>query len=255
MISAGDCAMFNYCNGHGRCELSTSTCQCYEGWGADTDVTYYRSPDCSRRTCPAGKAWADVPTADKVAHRLAECSNRGICNRVSGQCECFDGFTGDACNRNKCPNDCSGHGQCFSMKQLAKLSNALPLSPNSYYEGEEDSTTWDEDMSFGCVCDSSWDVGLYSGETQVPEWFGPDCSLRHCPSADDIVTDYFDETVCQNVTASNSIYKGGHGNKCFVECGNRGKCDYKTGLCHCFDGFYGSDCTKRDVLAKYKRID
>ena len=39
-------------------------------------------------------------------------------------------------------------------------------------------STWDEDKIFGCVCESSWSVGLGSGETQEPEWFGPDCSLR-----------------------------------------------------------------------------
>jgi hypothetical protein len=26
-----------------------------------------------------------------------DCSNRGICNYNSGQCTCFDGFWGDAC--------------------------------------------------------------------------------------------------------------------------------------------------------------
>ena len=31
---------------------------------------------------------------------------------------------------------------------------------------------------FGCVCDSSWSVGLGAGDTQEPEWFGPDCSYR-----------------------------------------------------------------------------
>ena len=33
-------------------------------------------------------------------------------------------------------------------------------------------------MSMGCVCDSSWPVGLGAGERQEPEWFGADCSLR-----------------------------------------------------------------------------
>lgn len=42
----------------------------------------------------------------------------------------------------------------------------------------KDHTTWDEDKIFGCVCESQWPVGLGSGETQEPEWFGPDCSLR-----------------------------------------------------------------------------
>jgi hypothetical protein len=29
-------------------------------------------------------------------------------------------------------------------------------------------------MIYGCVCDSSWTVGLASGQTQQPEYFGPD---------------------------------------------------------------------------------
>lgn len=47
-----------------------------------------------------------------------------------------------------------------------------------YLKTLKDSTTWDEDKIYGCVCDSSWTVGLASGEVQEPEWFGPDCSLR-----------------------------------------------------------------------------
>jgi len=30
----------------------------------------------------------------------------------------------------------------------------------------------------GCLCESSWAVGLLANETQEAEWFGPDCSLR-----------------------------------------------------------------------------
>jgi hypothetical protein len=138
-------------------------------------------------------------------------------------------------------------------------------------------------MSFGCLCDSSWPVGLGPGQTQVPEWFGADCSKRestscynmisagdillilhhvlslhflvlgHCPSADDLNT-ATNETVCQGKIAPGSLYAGQWGNLCYVECSNRGKCDYKTGLCHCFDGHYGADCTKRDVLAKFQKI-
>ena len=35
-------------------------------------------------------------------------------------------------------------------------------------------------MVFGCVCDSSWSVGLTAGATQQAEWFGADCSRRKC---------------------------------------------------------------------------
>jgi hypothetical protein len=135
--SSTNCAMLNYCNGHGLCDGSTSTCSCYTGYGAATDITLYRAPDCSAITCPSGKAWADLPTAEKIAHALAECSNMGTCDRKTGTCKCYEGFTGSACQRLKCPKDCSGHGQCFSMKQLARMSDAQPLNNNTYYEGDE----------------------------------------------------------------------------------------------------------------------
>ena len=74
-----------------------------------------------------------------------------------------------------CPNDCSGHGQCLNVKRMATMTNALPLSNATTYAGYESTHTWDEDMVYGCVCDSSWTVGLGSGEVQEPEWFGNDC--------------------------------------------------------------------------------
>lgn len=246
-----DCSMQNDCNGHGTCISSTSTCSCYDGWGASTDITLYRAADCSARTCPSGYAWADVPSSSNTAHARAECSNRGVCDRSSGLCSCFVGFGGASCDRNKCPDDCSGHGTCVSIKQMARMSNALPLNANTYYEGGNSSTTWDEDMSYGCVCDSKWTVGLGSGERQEPEWFGADCSMRHCPSGDDPRTTA-DETDCYNVTAANSNSVGLVGNLCQVDCAKRGLCNYKTGECQCFNGYYGHDCTSMDQRAVYE---
>lgn len=247
-----DCSMLNECSGHGECVNRTSTCNCAEGYGAASDIAFYKAPDCSQRTCPAYKAWADLPTSATRAHAYAECSNRGSCDRTTGLCKCWAGFEGNACQRMKCPNDCSGHGQCLSMEQQAKISSALPLAPNTYYEGSD--STWDEDMIFGCVCDSSWEVGLGNGQRQEPEWFGPDCSLRHCPSADNPNT-IIDETNCTNVLAKNSIYRGDLGNLCQVDCANLGKCNYQRGVCKCFDGQFGSDCTIADPNAVYATIN
>lgn len=40
-----------------------------------------------------------------------------------------------------------------------------------------ESSVWDHDVIYGCVCDSSWRVGYRAGETQLSEYFGADCSL------------------------------------------------------------------------------
>jgi len=37
--------------------------------------------------------------------------------------------------------------------------------------------------------------------------------------------------------------KGLVGNKCHVDCSNRGICDYNTGRCQCFDDHYGDNCS------------
>ncbi|TMW67627.1 hypothetical protein Poli38472_011247 [Pythium oligandrum] len=233
--------MLANCNGHGRCNTATKTCTCFEGYGAATDVAVYKAPDCSQRVCPAGPSWGGIPTDETVAHALAECSDMGVCDRSSGQCKCYRGYEGSACQRSTCLNGCSGHGRCVSMREMATITSAFPLSPAATYEGAEDTTTWDQNRIFGCLCDSSWAVGLGSGQRQQSEWFGPDCSLLRCPTGDDPLT-AVDETDCNGKTATDSTSVGQPGNRCHVDCANRGICDYTSGTCMCFSGFYGSNC-------------
>jgi hypothetical protein len=127
------CSELGYCNGNGICKQST--CECFEGWGAKTDITKYRSPDCSARTCPSDISWGDVPSYTGDNHRIAECSDKGTCNRVTGKCKCSEGFEGAACQRLKCLNNCSGHGRCMTLERLASEPTAFPLSDPSTYEG------------------------------------------------------------------------------------------------------------------------
>ena len=89
-----------------------------------------------------------------TAHYYMECSNKGLCDRGSGTCECFEGYEGSACQRASCPGDCSGHGVCNTIKEIAAHDNG------NIYE------LWDEDVTLGCECDAGY--------------YGPDCSLRRC---------------------------------------------------------------------------
>ena len=262
-----------------------------------TDIAAFKSPDCRFRVCPAGKTWSSIPTDTKHAHnKLFECSNKGTCNRVTGVCSCVRGFAGDACQRSECPNDCSGHGKCVSIKQMQSMANAFPFGHTDVtYGGDEASSTFDEDRIYGCVCDSAWAVGYDAGEVQTPEYFGTDCSQRRCPSGDDPRTTrasgvaaidhaWLDETNCHlkdvngtvwrgNVDANGDpdysvlstpsgtylpgsappagfyINAGAVGNKCHVDCSNRGLCNHESGVCSCFSGSYGEACQFLDVRA------
>lgn len=154
-----------YCSGHGWCSVF-SRCDCWDGWTGG---------DCSLRTCPRSLAWADVATADETAHGLAECSNRGTCDRTTGRCACDEGFEGAACERLECQGvddagfalACSGHGTCMSLGDLARWRYSALSEKFSY-------TLWDAPKIRACACDDGFT--------------GPSCSERTCPRGDDPLT-------------------------------------------------------------------
>jgi len=114
------------------------------------------------------------------AHDYMECSNKGLCDRTSGECECLSGYDGVACQRASCPSktatttstgnrfttntgksalfsgksafngksstlpqegECSGHGTCETISKIA------------YYDNGNIYTLWDKDSTMGCKCD------------------------------------------------------------------------------------------------------
>jgi len=157
----------NLCSGHGSCG-NDDVCTCYNGWAnGDED-----GGDCSQRVCPYDRAWVDAPTASNTAHRIAECSGRGICNRETGDCECNDGYTGAGCNRADCDSStCNGHGNCEFINELRtdvgdefKWTGANPSTDQFEHALDK---MWDYQKTMTCVCD--------------PGWTEFDCSRRKCP--------------------------------------------------------------------------
>lgn len=316
----------NGCSGHGTCD-AWDRCTCFQGWTAF---------DCSDRSCPQGKAWftpKPKSNAEKHNHGLAECSNRGTCDRATGNCICQAGFTGTACSLSECPNDCNGHGVCRRINDI-----------HSEY------VAWDAFKVYGCLCDGDFnnvkrrvdevqevktdatggDFTLTFDTSDCDHCFIQDTdttpAIDHDASAEDVETalealvNIDDVTVTFSEDGADSIWTitfvgdrvqgnvpllvlddtgltggGAHGVtliqdgqsplcwlqpstcggsgfgytgsdcsllKCKIgydpmdgwveetnsgretyECSRRGRCDYATGLCKCFDGYSGDDCS------------
>jgi hypothetical protein len=124
----------------------------------------------------------------------------------------------------------SGTCQCFdgydgSACQRTSCPNDCngqgTCMPNTLFAsdaGVRYSGAWDSGKHYGCKCD----LGFR----------GSDCSLKECPSFADPMY----------ATTHND-----NGNGVGRDCSGRGLCDYSTGLCQCFSGYTGADCS--EVLA------
>ena len=192
-------------------------------------------------TCPYGRAWAGTPRKNIDHRQRIECSGQGVCERKTGQCVCKPGFWGEGCRRSACPNSCSGHGTCQSIKAFAEDYSheaddgyvsrqfAVPSETEVYNSktgqmewiaqtrnaGARYDTAWDADYNYGCKCDQGFR--------------DPDCSKIECPSLADPLG-----------------HKGAAEGR---DCSGRGSCEYTTGVCECFRGFYGGSCEYMTNLA------
>jgi hypothetical protein len=58
-------------------------------------------------------------------HYYMECANRGICDTKTGECKCFEGYTGAACQVHACPSECNYRGTCETVSALAAMEPTL----------------------------------------------------------------------------------------------------------------------------------
>jgi len=157
----------NLCNANGICN-GNNLCTCFPG---------YTGPECNQRTCDFGSSWADKAYAVDAGHQLAECSNAGLCNRETGVCECYKGYTGQACEKATCPNNCYNRGECMTMADMASFYGQ-DYDPAVKTAGDGFGPTYSNwDKSAGTLCNCDWG------------YFGPDCSQTMCPKGDDPATD------------------------------------------------------------------
>jgi hypothetical protein len=152
--------------------MTDDVCNCYDNWGIGM---HQDSGDCSERKCPYELAWVDTPDKSGAFHKYAECAGRGICDRGTGECACFDGYEGKGCQRSSCPNDCSGHGTCEYIEDMV-FGKTWNDYTNVGFRSEAktfDFNSWDAGKTRGCVCDAQY------GDV--------DCSKRMCPHGNDVL--------------------------------------------------------------------
>eukprot|EP00618_Florenciella_parvula_P018463 CAMPEP_0119526412 /NCGR_PEP_ID=MMETSP1344-20130328/41028_1 /TAXON_ID=236787 /ORGANISM="Florenciella parvula, Strain CCMP2471" /LENGTH=406 /DNA_ID=CAMNT_0007565391 /DNA_START=92 /DNA_END=1312 /DNA_ORIENTATION=+ len=186
----------NLCSGHGTCK-DDNRCECDKDYGAGDEVF----GDCSAMFCPYEIAWVDDPNQDGHYHSYRECAGKGLCDRDTGECDCFAGYTGKGCARSTCPNDCSGHGTCEYIEEIGHggivpghydaTKGRLGIHKGSKkFEGSA-SEMWDHHKTMKCVCDKGF--------------FEIDCSKRMCHTGNDILDKRLDtsdvlQTQKQNIT-------------------------------------------------------
>lgn len=208
-------------NGASSTVYKKDSCLCFleRDFTSSNSVAAWRGPDCSQKTCPYGQALGahkrtngvfTFGGSSPVTHSaILECSGVGTCDTKTGKCQCQPGYTGEACQRTSCPNDCSGFGVCTSLFDY--VDKEVKDNDASYYVDFSAIAYngFDKDSSRGCVCDS--------GRA------GPDCSNKLCPSDADPMS--------------------GDGASKGRTCSGRGKC--VDGVCKCFEGYFGTSCAQQ----------
>ena len=290
------------CGPNGRCERDSEVCHCFAGWtGALCDEPTclhncsgrgecgaggvcvcsdgYRGVDCSiAPSCPRGRASGGVASAARLfalsaatKHSLPaggtaddpiglDCSGRGVCDQ--GECRCFVGWTGPACESKACPGSppCHGRGSCLADGSCACEPGWTGLGcaiRTCAHLSDCHGRGFCADGS--CVCSEGW-TGDACEARECLQGCGAgghgtcDVASGKCVCADGWSGELCDEPpACPNGCSGHGACVHG---KCVCEanaggadcseltcpggCSGHGSCNTRTGVCECDAGYEGT---------------
>jgi len=168
----------------------------------------------------------DFSTLGDEGHYYMECANRGICDTKTGECKCFDGYTGAACQVESCPNDCNNRGTCETVSSLATLS------PTTLAAVTRDTARLATDLNMDKLCSEVSTLTAGGGDVIIVG--GKQYTTSGCTGTNayiDISTQLqnsfiFGEPIKQ--VMSYQLWDGAQGR-----------------ACHCDSSYYGVDCSLR----------
>jgi len=262
-VAAAFAACNNGCSGHGTC-LTYDQCQCdledkttYFGYQYDGYKGYDRLADGSSSV--SGQVYAQLRSAAMSQDDTDEDKGAGARYRSLSKTSFVQAaWQGPDCSLKTCPRgvswtqrhaedvnlhadfaECSDRGLCNTGTGVCEcqegyegeacqrttcpsgcsqrgicVSNLELAQAADGYVSKDYVSAWDTGNHFGCLCETG-----YRGEA---------CELKECPSTADP--------------------EGGKGNSEGRDCSGRGLCDYATGMCECFSGYKGHDCSGVTVL-------
>ncbi|KAF3833078.1 hypothetical protein F7725_026743 [Dissostichus mawsoni] len=249
------------CQNGGACHHVTGECSCPAGWVLCLLGFVFSSP-----FPPQGPVCAQPCSFGSFGINCSQectCRNAGLCDHISGQCQCTAGYIGERYS-----------GKKHSHLNQHHLPYALNLSHHSPFiicipprcQEECPVSTYGPQCAHKCDCQNGAKCYHINGACLCNEGFkGPSCQDRFCPPGlYGLVCDKYcpcktantlschplsGECTCAagwaglycNETCPSGYY--GEGCRELCACANGADCDGVAGACICAPGYIGDDCS------------